>query len=236
VLYERDELAGALEHATAGVAGCRQLASGWSVTSARPLAEALVVLAWIRHALGDQAAAAVALDEAVKAGLSPDVVDLFNPAGADRMRLLLAQGELAQAAEWAAARRLDAGDEPSYRREREYLLLARLLIAQSEAKQALPLLRRLHAAAAAQRRTGSLVEIGAVTVHALAACGQDTHATAALAETLTLAWPEGYLRMFADEGASLAAVADRLAARSRSGRTPPPDGLPAPPPGGIPAS
>jgi hypothetical protein len=52
VLYERDELAAALEHAIKGVAGCRQLAGAWSVTPARPLAESLVVLARIRAGTG----------------------------------------------------------------------------------------------------------------------------------------------------------------------------------------
>jgi hypothetical protein len=40
---------------------------------------------------------------------------------------------------------------------------------------------------------------------------------AALAEALTLAWPEGYLRV-ADKGAPLAAVLDRLIAGQRSGQ------------------
>jgi LuxR family maltose regulon positive regulatory protein len=220
VLYEQDELTDALERATDGLAGCRQLASGWSVASGRWLAEALVTLARIQLALGDRAAAGAAIGEAEQAGPSPDVVDLFNPAGAQRVRLLLAQGQLAEAAAWAAARGLDPGDQPSYPREREYLLLARLLIAQDQPQRALPLLGRLHAAAAAQRRTGSLVEIGAVTAHAQAACGQHAGAAAALAGALALAWPEGYVRVFADEGAQLAAVLDQLTAGQRSGRVP----------------
>jgi len=226
VLYEQDELTGALEHATAGLAGLRRLAGGWSVTSARQLAEALVTLAWIQLALGDRAGAGAAVGEAEQAGPSPDVVDLFNPAGAPRMRLLLALGQLAEAAGWAAARGLDPGDQPGYPREREYLLLARLLVAQEQLARALPLLGRLHAAAAAQARTGSLIEIGAVTAVARAACGQQAGAAAALAGALALAWPEGYLRVFADEGAPLAAVLDRLIAGQRSGRVSPAPGVP----------
>jgi len=226
VLYERDDLAGALAHATAGLAACRQLARGWSVTSSRTLAEALVVLARVQLALGDQAAASAAVSEAGEAGPSPDVVDLFNPAGAQRVRLLLAQGELAQAAGWAAARGLDPSDQPSYPREREYLLLARLLIAQGQPDRALPLLERLHAAAAAQARTGSLIEIGAVTALARAACGQEGGAVAALAAALELACPEGYARVFADEGPPLAAVLDRLIADQRGGRMSPAPGVP----------
>jgi LuxR family maltose regulon positive regulatory protein len=220
VLYERDELAAALEHATEGVAGCRQIPRVWSVTSNRSLAEVLVLLAWIQRARGDHAAASAAIGEAERAEPSSDVVGLFNPANAERVRLLLAQGQLAQTAEWAAARRLDPGDQPSYPREREYLVLARLLIAQGEPHRALPLLARLHAAAAAQRRTGSLIGIGAITARALAACQRETAAVTALAGALTLAWPEGHLRVFADEGTPLAAVLDHVIAGNRSGRVP----------------
>jgi len=226
VLYERDDLAAALEHATAGVAGCRQIPRVWSVTSNRSLAEVLVILAWIQWARGDQAAASAAAAEAQRAEPSPDVIGLFNPASAERIRLLLAQGQLAQAAEWAAARRLDPDGQPSYPREGEYLVLARLLIARGEPERALPLLGRLHAAAAAGQRTGSLVEIGAVTARALAACGQEASAMAALAGTLAVAWPEGYLRVFADEGAPLAAVLDRLIAGNRGGSVPPAPAVP----------
>jgi len=217
VLYEQDDLASALEHATKGLAGCRELARGWSVITSRQLAEGLVLLASIQLALGDQAAASEAISEAEETEPSPDVADPVNPAGADRVRLLLAQGQLAQAVSWAAGRGLDPGDQPSYPREREYLLLARLLTAQGQPEQAVPLLERLHAAAAAQARTGSLIEIGAVTAVVLAACGQEAGAVAALGGALTLAWREGYLRVFADEGAPLAAVLDQLIASQRSG-------------------
>jgi LuxR family maltose regulon positive regulatory protein len=220
VLYERDELAAALEHATEGVAGCRQIPRAWSVTSNRSLAEVLVILAWTQWALGDYAAVSDTTGEAERAEPSSDVIGLFNPASAERIRLLLAQGQLARAAEWAAARALDPGDQPSYPRECEYLVLARLLIAQGEPERALPLLARLHAAAAAQQRVGGLIGIGAVTARALAACGRETDAVAALAETLTLAWPEGYIRVFADEGAPLAVVLDQLIAGNRGGRMP----------------
>jgi LuxR family maltose regulon positive regulatory protein len=173
----------------------------------------------VRQALGDQAGALAAAAKAEQAGPSPDVVDLFNPAGAQRVRLLLAQGQLARAAAWVAAHGLDPGDQPSYPREREHLLLTRLLIAQDQPERALPLLRRLHDAAATQKRTGSLIEIGAVTAVAQAACGQDAGAVAALAGALTLAWPEGYVRVFTDEGTPLATLLDQLIAGHRSGHT-----------------
>jgi LuxR family maltose regulon positive regulatory protein len=200
-----------MQYATEGMNGVRQLAG------TRLEAEGLVVLARVRQALGDQAGALAAAAKAEQAGPSPDVVDLFNPAPAARARLLLAQGQLAQAAAWAAAKGLDAGDTPSYPREREYLLLARLLLAQGEPERARALLERLQGAAAAQQRIGSLIELGALRARALAACGDQADALAAFTGALTLAWPEGYTRVFADEGAPLAALLDQLIAARRRG-------------------
>jgi LuxR family transcriptional regulator, maltose regulon positive regulatory protein len=211
VLYERDELAAALDQATEGMGRVRQLAG------TRLEAEGLVVLARIRQAMGDLAGALAAVDEAERVGPSPDVVDLFNPAPAARAQLLLAQGQIALAAAWAAARELDAGDEPGYPREREYLLLARLLLAQGEPEPARQLLERLQAAAAAAQRTGSLIELGALRARALAECGVQDGALAALAQAVALAWPEGHVRVFADQGGPLAALVDQLIAHRRRG-------------------
>ena len=85
VLYERDELDAALEHATDGIALCRQLAY------TPPLATGLVTLAWIRQAQGDQAGALDALGEAERVQLSPVMVGLINPVPAERARLALAR-------------------------------------------------------------------------------------------------------------------------------------------------
>jgi LuxR family maltose regulon positive regulatory protein len=48
---------------------------------------------------------------------------------------------------------------------------------------------------------GNLVEIQALRALALATGGKHTAAVATLAEALTLAQPQGYLRVVADEGA-----------------------------------
>jgi LuxR family maltose regulon positive regulatory protein len=210
VLYERGELAAALEYAIEGVAQCRQLAG------ARMLTEGLVLLAWVRDALGDRAGALAAMAEAERVGPSSDVVGLFNPAPAARAQLL-ARGQLNDAVGWAAARGLSADDPPSYPREREHLLLARLLLGQGELKQAHALLERLQAAAAAQQRTGSVIELGALRARALAALGDHAAALAALTRALALAWPEGYVRVFTGEGAPLAALLDQLIAGRRRG-------------------
>src|SRR5215471_15489764 len=211
VLYERGELAAAHEHAAQGVALCRQLAP------AQPLATGLALLARIRQAQGDTAGALDAIGQAERVKLSPSVVSLFNPVPAWRARLLLAHGEVAAAARWAGERGLQAGDEPSYPREREYLALARVLLAEHAPARALGLLDRLHAQAAAQQRTGSLIEVKALRALALADGGDLAAASASLAGALALAAPEGYVRVFADEGAPMARLLGRLAAASGPG-------------------
>ena len=200
VLYERDELTAALDHATRGVTLCRQL------TFTQSLATGLAVVARIRHAHGDAAGAREAIGEAGQAGLSPQVIALLNPVPSQRARLLLAQGDVHAAAQWTTAAGLSPDDEPGYPREPEYLVLARVLLAQNDPGAALALLERLHAAAVSQDRAGSVIEIGALRALALAAAGEETAAVDALAGALTLACPQGYVRVFADEGPPMAAL------------------------------
>ena len=210
VAYQRNELDVALRTVTEGVAICRQ----FSYT--QPLAAGLATLAWIRQATGDPAGARVAIGEAGQA--APGPAGLLNPVPAQRARLLLAQGDLAGAARWVTERGLGADDEPDYPREPGYLVLARVLLAREEADRALALLERLRAGAAAQDRAGSLIEIGALRALGLAASGEEKAAVDALAGALTIACPQGYVRVFADEGPPMAALLGRLIAAQRTGR------------------
>ena len=66
--------------------------------------------------------------------------------------------------------------------------------------------------------TGSLIEIGALRALGLATSGDDAAAVDALAAALTLACPQGYVRVFADEGPPMAALLAELIAAQRSGR------------------
>jgi LuxR family maltose regulon positive regulatory protein len=206
VLYERDELAAALEHATEGVALCGQLAF------TPPRATGLAVMARIRQAQGDAALARSTMRQAEQVELSPQVAALFNPVPGQRARLLLAQGEVDAAARWATSSGLSPDDEPDYPREPGYLVLARVLLAQDHPGPALTLLDRLLAAAASQGRTGSVIEIQALRALALAAHGDHASALGALAEALVLAGRPRYVRVFADEGAPMHTLLAQLTA------------------------
>jgi LuxR family maltose regulon positive regulatory protein len=212
VAYQRNELDLALRHVTEGIALCRQFAY------TPPLAGGLVTLARIRQASGDMAGALAAIGEAGPA--SPGPPGLFNPVPAQRARLLLAQGDLDAAARWTREDGLGADDEPDYPSEQGHLVLARVLLAQDQPGRALALLDRLHAAAAAQDRTGSLIEIGVLRALALAAISDADGGVSSLANTLALACPQGYIRVFADEGPPMAALLSRLTAAQRTGQAP----------------
>ena len=210
VAYQRNELDTAFRHTSEGIALCRQFAY------LAPLAAGLATLAWIRQANGDPAGAREAIGEARQA--APGPAGLLNPVPAQHARLLLAQGNLTEAVRWTTEGGLSADDEPDYPRERGHLVLARVLLAQEEADRALALLDRLHAAAASQDRPGSLIEIGALRALALAARGEQRAAVDALAGALVTACPQGYVRVFADEGPPMVALVGRLIAAQRGGQ------------------
>jgi len=211
IAYQRDELDLALRHATEGIALCRQF------VHTTPLANGLATLAMIRQATGDPAGALAAITEAGQA--SPGPAGMLNPVPATRARVLLAQGDLAAAARFAQENSLGPDDEPDYARESGHVVLARVLLVQDRPGRALALLDRLYETASGQDRAGSLIEIGALRALARAATGDEAGAVAALAEALLLACPQGYVRVFADEGAPMAALLGRLIAAQRTGHS-----------------
>jgi LuxR family transcriptional regulator, maltose regulon positive regulatory protein len=208
VAYQRDDLGQALDDATRGITLCRQF------VHTPPLAAGLVILAWIRQASGDPRGARDAMSEA--GSLSAGPAGLLNPVPAQRARLLLAQGDVARVARWCAEAGLLPDGPVEYPREAGYLVLARLLLAQRQAGRALALLDRLEAAAAAQCRGGSLIEIRALRALALAAAGDDAGAVTVLASALRLGCSQGYVRIFSDEGPAMAAIVSQLIAAQRS--------------------
>jgi LuxR family maltose regulon positive regulatory protein len=212
VAYQRGDLAAARRQLQAGLPLCRQL------SDTQALATGLSTLAWIRQAEGDQAGARRAMDEAERSGPSPAAAGLLNPVPAQRARLALAQGDIAAAARWAQQQRLSPDSEPAYTGERDLLVLARLLLAKDQPNLALRLLGQLSALADSQGRTGSTIEIAALRALALAATGDRAAAAQDLAGTLVRGAPQGYIRVFADEGPPMAALFSQVAAAHRDGQ------------------
>ena len=158
-----------------------------------------VAQAQLTEAAGDLETALALLDEAKRVYVPSAMPDL-RPIAALKARIHLKQGRPDKARAWAAERRLALADEVSYLREFEHLTLARLEIANPQVNA---LLTRLLQAAEAQKRRGSALDILLVQALAHEAQGNHPQALVALERALALAEPEGYLRIFVDEGEAM---------------------------------
>ena len=158
-----------------------------------------VAQAQLKEAAGDLETALALLDEAKRVYIQTVVPDL-RPIAALKARIYLKQGRPDKARAWAAERGLSLADEVSYLHEFEHLTLARLEIANPLVNA---LLARLLQAAEAQKRRGSALDILLVQALAHEAQGNRPQALAALERALALAEPEGYVRIFVDEGEAM---------------------------------
>ncbi len=158
-----------------------------------------VAQAQLKEAAGDLETALALLDEAKRVYVQTLVPDL-RPIAALKAGIYLKQGRPDKARAWAAERGLSLADEVSYLHEFEHLTLARLEIANPLVNA---LLTRLLQAAEAQNRRGSELDILLVQALAHEAQGNRPQALAALERALALAEPEGYVRIFLDEGEAM---------------------------------
>jgi LuxR family maltose regulon positive regulatory protein len=134
----------------------------------------------------------------------------------------VAQGRLGEALDWARERGLSVSDDLSYLREFEHITLARVLLARYTSNradhsmlEAMGLLERLLQAAEEGKRTGSVIEILVLQALAHQTQGNILAALMPLERALTLAEPEGYVRMFVGEGQPMAVLLAKLHERSR---------------------
>ena len=185
-----------------------------------------VAKARMKEDRGDLDAALDLLREAERLYFRSPLPDV-RPVAALKTRVWIAQGRFTEALGWARERGLSVDDELSYLREFEHITLARVLIARYKSDrvehslhEAMGLLERLLKAAEDGGRTGSVIEILLLQALAHEAQGDLPHAPAPLERALvpleralTLAEPEGYVRIFVDEGLPMARLLSEAAAR-----------------------
>jgi LuxR family maltose regulon positive regulatory protein len=181
-----------------------------------------VAMARIRQAEGDLDGALDLLNEAERVYLG-DFFPNVRPVPALRARIWIAQGSLGEALGWAREQGLSVDDDLSYLREFEHITLARVLMAryqderaQRSVHEAIRLLDRLLRAAEEGERAGSVIEIGVLRALAYQRHGDIPAALSCLERAVTQAEPEGYVRVFADEGPPMASLL-RVAARQQTG-------------------
>jgi LuxR family maltose regulon positive regulatory protein len=128
----------------------------------------------------------------------------FLQLSAWQVRIWLAQGKLEVASQWVGERELDPDGEPTYLHEMEYIVFARILIAQGRLDEAARLLQRLLEAAEAGGRNSRVIELLIVQTLAAQSGGDTAQAMSTLEQALTLAEPGGFIRTFVDEGPPMA--------------------------------
>ncbi len=180
--------------------------------------------AGMKEAQGDLDGALELLEEAERLYYR-DPVPNVRPVAALKARAWIRQGRLTEALGWAHRRDVSVDDKLSYMREFEHLTLARVLIAchksdraERTIHRAMGLLERLMRAAEEGGRMGSAIEILVVQALAHKAQGDIPRALMPLERALTLAEPEGYIRVFVDERAPMAELLRKINA-SREGGT-----------------
>ena len=181
---------------------------------------AYITLARIQLAQGKQSEAASAIDKAAQLLQTCGVFsEARSTVRAARVRLWLVQEDWSSIERWstALASRLDANPPFQYEDELSRIMLARVYIAQHKIEQALKLLSGLEAAARPAGRMGRLIEILILKALAHQALGDPDQAHESLVGSLVLAEPEGFTRIFMDEGRPMQSLLAQWLAHASSG-------------------
>jgi len=197
LLYQWNDLEAALSHLQEGLA----LMSMWD--KADDLALAYVTRARIHLAQAKHQEATQAIEKATRLIQTRGVFSEARHAVENaQVRLWLAQGNRQAIDRWAASQeeRLRANRSSAFENELLHISLARVLISRDRSHKAAALLSRLEENTRDSGRNGRLIEV--LILKALALWGEGKHEQArhTLSESLELASPEGYTRIFLDAG------------------------------------
>jgi LuxR family maltose regulon positive regulatory protein len=186
-----------------------------AMAATEELVLAYVYLARVKQAHGEPEAACLLIDQAEQLAQNYHLSDVLRWTRINRTCLWLAQGRMAGAMQWIEEQQHASNSIPfpvsSLLDEFDALTRARVLIARGHddgaaLQEALALLNQLHHAALEAGRSGTLIGILVLQSLALEARGERQAALAALERAIRLAEPEGYVRIFVDEGAPMAGL------------------------------
>lgn len=217
LLYEANKLAEAEPALSTGLALANQGTDSVLIKGYR-------LLAYLKRAQGDWTGAFDLLHEISRLIQREKIAPYWEQqVKTGQAQLWLWQGNLDAVQHWATERQLSlsvaqtmAASNQLHVKEQEFLVLAGWLIAQKEAAslaEAVTLLTLLNSMADQGGRTGRVIEILTLQALALHAQGESGRALNALNRALSLAEPEGYLRLFIDVGATLATLLRQIPPR-----------------------
>jgi LuxR family maltose regulon positive regulatory protein len=206
LLYERGELDKAQRLLETGIEHGRR--SG----EAKILVYGYVNLARVLMALGDAEGAHSLIWEAGR--LTPRWPLIW----AWQARFYLAQGDVQSAVRWAREYGTTQ-DYLSYPRHFERITMARVLLGEGRTDETLNFLDRLLEDAVSDDRTAHEIELLILRALALNGRGDTEGALHSLKRALALAEPEGFVRLFVDEGPPMAALLERLIRKSHDDGT-----------------
>jgi LuxR family maltose regulon positive regulatory protein len=215
ICREQNDLDAAVEYLTQGLA----LGRHWD--NLELLVDGYISLARVAQARGDLVQAFHVLEEARQlATRHPTAVWTLATVDMNFARLWVVEGNMEAAARWAQSMFSLSITSPSILREVEWVILARLHLARHEPDKALSVLEELYQTAESSGRMGVVIEILALRALAYHMQGNVIRALSDLEKALSLAQPEGYVRIFADEGPPMAdLLLKRLEAHSEGPST-----------------
>ena len=210
VLREQNDLGEAERYLLEG----QHLMRGSVVVSADVITDGTIALARVKAAQGTADDASLLLNELLHHAQANTFADaMIVRTRAALAHLALLRGDQDSARNWITTCGLHVDDNVAFLHEYAYLTLARVFVAQGRQDQGGPwivdvirLLDRWQTTAVVGNRKGSLVEILVLRALALAAQYRAAEALTVLAQVLELAGPQGYLRVFLDEGAPMYAL------------------------------
>ncbi len=220
LLYEQNDLV------AARLALQKAVAIGQEWANGQDEVDGYARLAWVYQAQGQavEAAEAMAQAERLLAQLAQSnrVFPWLGPlVGATSARLALRQGRLEFAQRWVRERGLTLDSytphSANHAHEFEYLTYARVLLAAGSPDDASELLERMLRVAEEDERLGAVIEARMLQSLAQQALGESARALESLAQAVTLAAAEGYVRLFVDEGTPMRALLVRLRSQEPKG-------------------
>jgi LuxR family maltose regulon positive regulatory protein len=129
-------------------------------------------------------------------------------------RFWLASRQFDLVRQWASDYGWEVSQSPDYEHQVEYLTYVRFLIRDRRPELALSVLTAFGELAEATGRQGDMVEISLLAAMAHAGSGDNAKALSSLRHSLNLGYPNGYVRLYIDEGQELAPLLRREVLRS----------------------